>query len=101
MASRPTREPREAAPKSDAPEPAAPEAAAPVPPPAPPSPAAPPAGPRPDSEKYEQVKREEREGTVGTDEAHRQTESLQKTTDRHIAEVDRRGAAKEQEVLEV
>ncbi len=37
----------------------------------------------------------------GTDEAHRQLESLQKTTDRHIAEVDRLGAAKEQEVLEV
>ena len=31
----------------------------------------------------------------------RQLETLQKTTDRHIAEVDRVGAAKEQEVLEV
>ena len=39
--------------------------------------------------------------TVGTDEAHRQLETLQKTTDRHVAEVDRVGAAKEQEVLEV
>ena len=47
------------------------------------------------------LKREERDGTIGTDESHRQAESLQKTTDRHIAEVDRRGAAKEQEVLEV
>jgi len=47
------------------------------------------------------LKREERDGGVGADESHRQLDSLQKTTDRHIAEVDRRGAAKEQEVLEV
>ena len=47
------------------------------------------------------LKREERDGGVGTDESHRQVDSLQKTTDKHIAEVDRRGAAKEQEVLEV
>ena len=47
------------------------------------------------------LKREERDGGVGTDEAHRQVDVLQKTTDRHISEVDRRGSAKEQEVLEV
>ena len=47
------------------------------------------------------LKREERDGTIGTDESHRESETLQRTTDRHIAEVDRRGAAKEQEVLEV
>ena len=47
------------------------------------------------------LKKEERDGTVGSDEGHRQLDLLQKTTDRHIAEVDRRGAAKEQEVLEV
>jgi ribosome recycling factor len=47
------------------------------------------------------LKREERDGNVGTDDAHRLMETLQKTTDRHIAEVDRVGAAKEQEVLEV
>jgi ribosome recycling factor len=47
------------------------------------------------------LKREERDGGVGTDESHRQVDALQKTTDRHIAEVDRRGSAKEQEVLEV
>ena len=47
------------------------------------------------------LKKEERDGTVGADEGHRQIDVLQKTTDRHIAEVDRRGAAKEQEVLEV
>jgi ribosome recycling factor len=49
----------------------------------------------------DQLKREERDGGIGTDEAHREAETLQKTTDRHIAEVDRRGATKEQEVLEV
>jgi ribosome recycling factor len=47
------------------------------------------------------LKKEERDGGFGTDEAHRQLDLLQKTTDKHIAEVDRRGAAKEQEVLEV
>ena len=47
------------------------------------------------------LKKEDREGAVGADEAHRQVDILQKTTDRHIAEVDRRGLAKEQEVLEV
>jgi len=47
------------------------------------------------------LKREERDGGIGTDEAHRQVDLLQHTTDRQIAEVDRLGAAKEQEVLEV
>jgi len=47
------------------------------------------------------LQREERDGTVGADESHRQIEALQKTTDRFIAEVDRLGGVKEQEVLEV
>ena len=47
------------------------------------------------------LKRTERDGEIGTDEVHRELENLQRTTDRHIAEVDRVGAAKEQEVLEV
>jgi ribosome recycling factor len=47
------------------------------------------------------LQREERDGTVGADESHRQLEALQKTTDRFIAEVDRLGGVKEQEVLEV
>jgi ribosome recycling factor len=47
------------------------------------------------------LKKEEREGTVGSDEARRQLEHLQKITDRVIADVDRVGAVKEQEVLEV
>jgi ribosome recycling factor len=49
----------------------------------------------------DQLKKEEREGSVGADEAHRHLDALQKTTDRHIADVDHRGAVKEQEVLEV
>ncbi|MEZ0240002.1 MAG: ribosome recycling factor [Chloroflexota bacterium] len=52
-------------------------------------------------EAADHLKREERDGELGTDEAHRQHDRLQKTTDRHIAEVDRLGLAKEQEVLEV
>ena len=47
------------------------------------------------------IKREERDGTVGTDESHRQLETLQKTTDRHIADVDQLGLVKEQEIMEV
>jgi ribosome recycling factor len=47
------------------------------------------------------LKKEERDGSVGTDEAHRQLDQLQKTTDRWIGEVDRLGTAKEQEVMEV
>ena len=47
------------------------------------------------------IKREERDGAVGTDDSHRQLETLQKTTDRHIADVDRLGMVKEQEILEV
>jgi ribosome recycling factor len=47
------------------------------------------------------LQKEERDGTVGADESHRQIEALQKTTDRFIAEVDRLGSVKEQEVLEV
>ena len=52
-------------------------------------------------EANDHLKKEERDGTVGADEGHRQVDVLQKTTDRHIADVDRRGTAKEQEVLEV
>ena len=49
----------------------------------------------------DQLKREERDGVVGTDESHRQLEAIQKTTDRHVADVDRLGLVKEQEILEV
>jgi len=47
------------------------------------------------------LKKEERDGAVGADEARRQLDQLQKTTDRWIGEVDRLGAVKEQEVMEV
>jgi ribosome recycling factor len=47
------------------------------------------------------LKKEERDGVVGADESRRQLEHLQKTTDRWIAEVDRVGGVKEQEVMEV
>lgn len=47
------------------------------------------------------IKKEERDGKLGTDEAHRELEVLQKVTDRQIAEVDKVGGAKEREVLEV
>jgi ribosome recycling factor len=47
------------------------------------------------------LKKEERDGEVGADEAHRQLEALQRTTDRFVGEVDRLGQQKEQEVLEV
>jgi ribosome recycling factor len=47
------------------------------------------------------LKKLEKDGDIGTDESHKLLDTLQKTTDRHIAEVERVGAAKEQEVLEV
>jgi ribosome recycling factor len=47
------------------------------------------------------IKHEERDGVIGTDEAHRELEQLQKVTDRHVADVDKVGGAKEREVLEV
>ena len=47
------------------------------------------------------LKREEREGDVGADELHRQHDQVQRLTDRFIADVDRLGGAKEEEVLAV
>jgi ribosome recycling factor len=47
------------------------------------------------------LKKEEHEGTLGADEARREAEHLQKITDKHIADVDRVGSIKEQEILEV
>ena len=47
------------------------------------------------------LKRLERDGDIGTDEIHRLMDVIQKTTDRHIAEIERVGGAKEQEILEV
>jgi ribosome recycling factor len=49
----------------------------------------------------DQLKKQERDGGIGADDARRELDNLQRTTDRQIAEVDRVGAAKEQEVLEV
>ena len=47
------------------------------------------------------LKKEERDGTLGSDEVHRQLDTLQKLTDRAVADVDRLGDVKEQEVMEV
>jgi len=52
-------------------------------------------------EANDSLKKEERDGTLGTDDARRQVDQLQKITDRLIADVDRLGGAKEQEVMEV
>jgi ribosome recycling factor len=52
-------------------------------------------------EAADSLKREEREGDVGADEAHRQHDQVQRLTDRFIADVDRLGDAKEEEVLAV
>jgi ribosome recycling factor len=52
-------------------------------------------------EAAEEIRDEEREGDIGADEAHREMEKLQQLTDRWIAEVDRVGGIKEQEILEV
>ena len=47
------------------------------------------------------IRKEERDGLVGTDASHREIEALQRLTDRYVGEVDKTGAHKEQEVLEV
>jgi len=47
------------------------------------------------------LKKEEKDGSLGTDAAHRELDHLQKVTDRFIAEVDRLGTRKEHEVMEV
>jgi ribosome recycling factor len=52
-------------------------------------------------EAADQLKKAERDGETGTDEVHRLLDALQKTTDHHVAEVDRIGEAKDQEVMEV
>jgi ribosome recycling factor len=52
-------------------------------------------------EAAEGLKKEERDGQTGADESHRELESLQRLTDRYIADVDRVGGHKEHEVLEV
>ena len=52
-------------------------------------------------EANDSLKKEERDGDLGTDEARRQVDQLQKITDRVVADVDRLGETKEQEVMEV
>jgi ribosome recycling factor len=47
------------------------------------------------------IKKDERDGELGTDDARREVDQLQKLTDRVIGDVDRLGGAKEQEVMEV
>jgi len=47
------------------------------------------------------IKKEERDGDLGTDAAHREVDALQKITDRFIAEVEQTGTHKEHEVMEV
>ena len=47
------------------------------------------------------VRKREKDGALGADEAHRELETIEKATQRWTGEVDRIGAAKEQEVLEV
>ncbi len=52
-------------------------------------------------EAADEIKREERDGEISTDEGRREMELLQKLTDRYIEDVDRHGKAKEQEILAV
>lgn len=52
-------------------------------------------------EAFDEVRRREREGEVGADEARRELEHIEKLTHDWVAEVDRIGKVKEQEVMEV
>jgi ribosome recycling factor len=52
-------------------------------------------------EAADELRKEERAGETGSDDAHRELEALQRVTDRHIAAIDTVGGHKEREVLEV
>jgi ribosome recycling factor len=52
-------------------------------------------------EAADELKKQEHDGSISADESHREHDKLQAITDKHIAEVDRVGAAKEQEIMEV
>jgi ribosome recycling factor len=52
-------------------------------------------------EAVEEVRRRERDGEIGADDARREQERIERITQEWIAEVDRIGKLKEQEVLEV
>jgi len=49
----------------------------------------------------DEIRQRERDGDIGTDEAKREQERVEKVTHQFIEEVDRVGKAKEQEILEV
>jgi ribosome recycling factor len=49
----------------------------------------------------DQFKKDEHDGSLGTDDARRELDHLQRITDKYVADVDRVGAVKEQEILEV
>ncbi len=49
----------------------------------------------------DEIKKAERAGDISEDEGRRELDALQKATDRWIAEVDRVGKHKEQEIMEV
>ncbi len=52
-------------------------------------------------EATDEVKRQERDGQIGTDEARREQERIERLTHEWIEEVDRVGKQKESEILEV
>jgi ribosome recycling factor len=52
-------------------------------------------------EAADEIKKAEREGDMGADEARREMDALQKQTDHWTAEVDAVGEAKEREIMEV
>jgi len=52
-------------------------------------------------EATDEVRRSERDGELGTDEARREQERIEKVTHHWVEEVDRVGKAKEQEIMEV
>ncbi|MGD8682533.1 MAG: ribosome recycling factor [Chloroflexota bacterium] len=52
-------------------------------------------------DELESIRKREKDGDIGADEAHREQDGLEKLTHKWTDEVDRVGAAKEAEVLEV
>ena len=52
-------------------------------------------------DEVDSIRKREKSGELGSDEAHRELEAVEKTTQHWTSEVERVGAAKEAEVLEV
>ena len=50
---------------------------------------------------WKALKKAEKDGDIGQDEMHRQSDQVQKATDEHVAKIDEALAQKEEEIMQV